>query len=114
MELRAAEISAILKQKIIDYDTKTEVSESGRVLSMSDGIARVYGLDNIQAGELVQHEGQGGAERPVQRVHDRNALVLINESATSYADLAAAREDIIQAVYDKFRIQIEQEPLEVK
>lgn len=54
MELRAAEISAILKQKIIDYDTKTEVSESGRVLSMSDGIARVYGLDNIQAGELVE------------------------------------------------------------
>lgn len=54
MELRAAEISAILKQKIVDYDAKTEIAESGRVLSVSDGIARVYGLDNIQAGELVK------------------------------------------------------------
>ncbi len=54
MELRAAEISAILKQKISDFDTKVEVAESGRVLSVGDGIARVYGLDNVEAGELVQ------------------------------------------------------------
>lgn len=54
MEIRAAEISAILKQKISDFDTKTEISESGRVLSIGDGIARVHGLENVQAGELVQ------------------------------------------------------------
>lgn len=54
MELRVAEISAILKQKISDFDTKVEVAESGRVLSVGDGIARVYGLDNVEAGELVQ------------------------------------------------------------
>lgn len=54
MEIRAAEISAILKQKIADYDAKTEVSESGRVLSIGDGIARVHGLENVQAGELVK------------------------------------------------------------
>lgn len=54
MELKASEISAILKQNIADYDSKTEVAESGRVLSVGDGIARVYGLDNVQAGELVQ------------------------------------------------------------
>lgn len=54
MEIRAAEISAILKQKISDYDAKTEISESGRVLSIGDGIARVHGLENVQAGELVK------------------------------------------------------------
>ncbi len=53
MELRAAEISAILKQKINDFDAKTDISESGRVLSIGDGIARVHGLENVQAGELV-------------------------------------------------------------
>lgn len=54
MELRAAEISAILKQKISDFDSKVEVAESGRVLLVGDGIARVHGLDNVEAGELVQ------------------------------------------------------------
>ncbi|WP_032112671.1 F0F1 ATP synthase subunit alpha [Candidatus Paracaedibacter symbiosus] len=54
MEVQAAEISAILKQKISDFDAKVEVAESGRVLSVGDGIARVYGLDNVEAGELVQ------------------------------------------------------------
>lgn len=54
MEVRAAEISAILKQKISNYEAKVEVAESGRVLSVGDGIARVYGLDNVGAGELVQ------------------------------------------------------------
>jgi F-type H+-transporting ATPase subunit alpha len=54
MELKAAEISAILKQKINDFESKVDVAESGRVLSVGDGIARIHGLDNIQAGELVQ------------------------------------------------------------
>ncbi len=54
MELKAAEISAILKQKINDFESKVDVAESGRVLSVGDGIARVHGLDNVQAGELVQ------------------------------------------------------------
>jgi UDP-N-acetylmuramate dehydrogenase len=47
------------------------------------------------------------------RIHDKNALVLINESASSYSDLAAARSEIQAAVRDKFRIAIEQEPLEI-
>jgi F-type H+-transporting ATPase subunit alpha len=53
MELRAAEVSAILKQQIKDYDPKADIAESGVVVAVGDGIARVYGLDNIQAGELV-------------------------------------------------------------
>jgi F-type H+-transporting ATPase subunit alpha len=54
MEIRAAEISAILKQQIAHYDSKADVAEIGRVLAVGDGIARVYGLDQVQAGELVQ------------------------------------------------------------
>ena len=54
MELQAAEISAILKQQIKDFGNDAEVSEIGQVLSVGDGIARIYGLDNVQAGEMVE------------------------------------------------------------
>ena len=54
MEIRAAEISAILKQQIADFGTEADVAEVGQVLSVGDGIARVYGLDKVQAGELVE------------------------------------------------------------
>ena len=54
MELRAAEISAILKEQIANFGTDAEVSEIGQVLSVGDGIARVYGLDQVQAGEMVE------------------------------------------------------------
>ncbi len=54
MDIRAAEISAILKSQIKDFGKEAEVSEVGQVLSVGDGIARVYGLDNVQAGEMVE------------------------------------------------------------
>ena len=54
MEIRAAEISAILKQQIASFGTEAEVAEVGAVLSVGDGIARVYGLDKVQAGEMVE------------------------------------------------------------
>ncbi len=54
MEIRAAEISSILKEQIKNFGKEAEVSEIGQVLSVGDGIARVYGLDNVQAGELVE------------------------------------------------------------
>ena len=54
MEIRAAEISAILKQQIASFGTEAEVAEVGTVLSVGDGIARVYGLDKVQAGEMVE------------------------------------------------------------
>src|SRR5215210_1818092 len=53
MDIRAAEISAILKEQIKNFGQEAEVSEIGQVLSVGDGIARVYGLDNVQAGEMV-------------------------------------------------------------
>ena len=57
MDIRAAEISAILKEQIANFGNDAEVAEVGRVLSVGDGIARIYGLDNVQAGELVEFPG---------------------------------------------------------
>jgi len=57
MDIHAAEISSILKDQIANFADDAEVAEVGRVLSVGDGIARVYGLDNVQAGELVEFTG---------------------------------------------------------
>src|ERR1700677_1569484 len=57
MKIQPAEISAILKREIQNFGTEAEVSEVGQVLSVGDGIARVYGLDNVQAGEMVEFPG---------------------------------------------------------
>ena len=57
MGIQAAEISAILKDQIKNFGQDAEVAEIGRVLSVGDGIARVYGLDNVQAGEMVEFPG---------------------------------------------------------
>ncbi len=57
MDIRAAEISSILKTEIANFGTEAEVSEVGQVLSVGDGIARVYGLDQVQAGEMVEFPG---------------------------------------------------------
>lgn len=57
MEIRAAEISEILKQQIANFGTEAEVAEVGQVLSVGDGIARAYGLDNVQLGEMVEFPG---------------------------------------------------------
>src|SRR2546421_12396702 len=54
MEIRAAEISAILKQQIANFGSEADVAEVGQVLSVGDGIGRVYGLDKVQAGEMVE------------------------------------------------------------
>ncbi len=57
MEIRPSEISSILKEQIKNFGQEAEVSEIGQVLSVGDGIARVYGLDNVQAGEMVEFPG---------------------------------------------------------
>jgi F-type H+-transporting ATPase subunit alpha len=57
MEIRAAEISAILKEQIAHFGAEADVAEVGQVLSVGDGIARIYGLDKVQAGEMVEFPG---------------------------------------------------------
>lgn len=71
------------------------------------------GKVKVPTGWLIETAGLKGQLLHGMRVNDKNALVLINESATSYADLAAARDEIIGKVRDTFQILIEQEPLEI-
>lgn len=71
------------------------------------------GTSKLSSGWLIEQAGLKGKLIHGIRVHDKNALVLINESAQSYHDLANARDEIIGAVRDMFNIQIEQEPLDI-
>jgi F-type H+/Na+-transporting ATPase subunit alpha len=57
MDIRAAEISKVIKDQIASFGTEAQVSEVGQVLSVGDGIARIHGLDNVQAGEMVEFDG---------------------------------------------------------
>ena len=59
MEIRPAEISEILKKQIANFDSEANVAETGQVLSVGDGIARVFGLTNVMSGELVEFPGAG-------------------------------------------------------
>lgn len=72
------------------------------------------GKFKVPSGWLIEQAGFKGELLHGMRVHDKNALVLINESAASYADLAAARDEIIGRIRDTFHIIIEQEPLEMR
>ncbi len=78
-----------------------------KAYDMGDGTHKVY------SGWLIEQAGFKGQLLHGMRVNEKNCLVLINESATSYTDLAAARDEIINKVRDTFRVIIEQEPLEI-
>lgn len=75
MDIRAAEISAILKDQIANFGTEAEVAEVGQVLSVGDGIARVHGLDNVQAGEMV--EFPGGVKGMALNLEEDNVGIVI-------------------------------------
>ena len=75
--------------------------------AMSDGRYK------IPTGWLIDKAGLRGYRSHGMRVYEKNSLVLVNDSATGYDDLAAIREEIVQIVFDKFGIKIEQEPLEL-
>ncbi len=75
--------------------------------AMSDGRYK------IPTGWLIDKAGLRGYRSHGMRVYEKNALVLVNDSATGYDDLAAIREEIVQIVFDKFGVKIEQEPLEL-
>ncbi len=75
MEIRAAEISAIIKEQIANFGTEADVAEIGQVLSVGDGVARVYGLDNVKAGEMV--EFPGGIKGMALNLEDDNVGIVI-------------------------------------
>ena len=79
MDIKASEISSILKEQIKGFDQKSEVSEIGQVLSVGDGIARIYGLDNVQAGEMVEFPG-GIRGMALNLEEDNVGIVLLGAS----------------------------------
>jgi F-type H+/Na+-transporting ATPase subunit alpha len=81
MDIRAAEISAILRDQIKNFGQEAEVSEVGQVLSVGDGIARVYGLDKVQAGELVEFPG-GIKGMALNLESDNVGVVIFGSDAT--------------------------------
>jgi F-type H+-transporting ATPase subunit alpha len=79
MDIRPAEISEILKQQIAGFDTEANVAEVGTVLTVGDGIARVYGLQNVMAGELVLFPGAGIKGMALNLEHDNVGIVIFGD-----------------------------------
>jgi F-type H+-transporting ATPase subunit alpha len=79
MDIRAAEISAILKSQIANYGQEADVSEVGTVLSVGDGIARIYGLDKVQAGEMVEFPKAGVKGMALNLERDNVGVVIFGD-----------------------------------
>src|SRR6201990_1626439 len=79
MDIRAAEISAILKSQIAGFGEEADVSDVGQVLSVGDGIARVFGLDNVQAGEMVEFPSAGVKGMALNLERDNVGVVIFGE-----------------------------------
>ena len=92
---------------------KWKLEELQREYSDIPNYAMSDGRYKIPTGWLIDKAGLRGYRSHGMRVYEKNALVLVNDSATGYDDLAAIREEIVQIVFDKFGIKIEQEPLEL-
>ncbi|MFQ5699474.1 MAG: F0F1 ATP synthase subunit alpha [Myxococcota bacterium] len=96
MKIKAAEISDILRRQIRDYDREIDVAETGTVLSVGDGIARVYGLDRAMSGELV--EFPGGIQGLVLNLEEDNVGVAVmgSDMHIREGDIVRRRGEIIQ------------------
>ncbi len=79
MEIRPAEISEILKQQIAAFDHEADVAETGQVLSVGDGIARVFGLQNVMAGEMVAFPGAGMRGMALNLETDNVGIVIFGD-----------------------------------
>ncbi|MBB4313419.1 F-type H+-transporting ATPase subunit alpha [Roseospira marina] len=95
MEIRAAEISAILKQQIASFGAEADAAEIGTVLSVGDGIARIHGLDNIQAGEMV--EFPGGVKGMALNLEDDNvgAVIFGSDVGIGEGDTVKRTQEIV-------------------
>ena len=90
MDIRAAEISAILKSQIANFGVEADVSDVGQVLSVGDGIARIHGLDNVQAGEMIEFPKAGVKGMALNLERDNVGAVIFG------ADAAVAEGDEVR------------------
>jgi F-type H+-transporting ATPase subunit alpha len=97
MDIRPAEISEILKQQIAAFDTEANVAETGQVLSVGDGIARVFGLQNVMAGEMVEFPGAGLRGMALNLETDNVGVVIFgNDTAIREGDTVARTGSIVE------------------
>src|SRR4051794_21834380 len=101
MDIRAAEISRVIKDQIAGFGTDAQVSEVGTVLSVGDGIARIHGLDNVQAGEMVEFDG--GIKGMALNLEADNVGVVIfgSDSTISEGDTVRRTETIVDVPVGK-------------
>jgi F-type H+-transporting ATPase subunit alpha len=101
MSIKADEISSILKEKIEQYDIKTDLSEVGRVLSVGDGIAQVYGLDRVQSNEMV--EFASGVKGMALNLEENSVGVVIfgSDSSIKEGDLVKRTDKIVSVPVGK-------------
>src|ERR1700710_1074349 len=101
MEIRAAEISSILKKQIADFGAEADVAEVGQVLSVGDGVARVHGLDKVKAGEMV--EFPGGIKGMALNLESDNVGVVIfgSDSTISEGDTVRRTGTIVDVPVGK-------------
>ena len=101
MDIQPAEISAILKKKVKEFGKEAEVSEIGQVLSVGDGIARIYGLDNVEAGEMV--EFPGNIKGMALNLEEDNVGVVIfgNDSSIKEGDTVKRTGSIVEVPVGK-------------
>jgi len=101
MDIRAAEISEILKTQIENFGAEASVSDVGQVLSVGDGIARIYGLDNVQAGEMVEFEN--GLKGMALNLETDNVGVVIfgDDRGIKEGDNVKRTEEIVAAPVGK-------------
>src|ERR1700743_2831872 len=101
MEIRAAEISEILKKQIAEFGAQADVSEIGQVLSVGDGVGRVYGLDQVRAGEMV--EFPGGIKGMALNLEADNVGVVIfgNDSTIKEGDTVKRTGAIVEVPVGK-------------
>ena len=105
-----ASAGSFFKNAIIDKQTAEKLIEKFPDIKLHQ---TENGLFKVPSGWLIERAGLKGKLIHGMRVFEKNALVLVNESANSYNDLAAARQEIINTIFEKFQINIEQEPLEI-
>ncbi len=101
MDISAAEISGILKSQIENFGVEAEVSDVGQVLSVGDGIARIYGLDSVQAGEMVEFDG--GIKGMALNLENDNVGVVIfgNDRSIKEGDTVKRLDEIVAAPVGK-------------
>ncbi len=101
MDIRAAEISAILKEQIANFGSEAEIAEVGRVLSVGDGIARAHGLDEVQAGEMVEFES--GVKGMALNLESDNVGIVIfgDDRSIREGDIVRRTSSIVDAPIGK-------------